>query len=575
MCRKSKPVVGITGNLGDAGCQLAVAYYDSVVKAGGIPVVLPPASAVGADVLEHIDALLLSGGGDLNPLLMGEEPVPQLHGVCPERDGMELPLVRLAVRRRMPVLGICRGAQVLAAALGGRVYQDIYSQHDGRHIKHSQDMARQYASHSIAINDGSLLGTLGISAKVNSFHHQAVAEVPAGFRVAATAADGIIEAIEEDLAPEYVNAVGVQWHPECMAEGAPLFGWLVERAQLYKEARDIHRRIVTIDSHEDTPMLFDLDTEAPLADGGRLAVNFDDIDPVALVTRPRMMEGGLDCGIMVAYIPQGDLDERGHQAAFAMANRLLDGIQCLGIGIARTPDDILRYKHSGQPCVMLGVENGYAIGGDIDNVDHFARRGCVYITLCHNGDNLICDSAKGQHTHGGLSPFGRRVVERMNETGMMVCLSHAASSSFYDALECSRTPIICSHSSARALCDHPRNLDDQQLRALAARGGVAQLTLYHGFLRSGGRATIEDAMLHLDHMARVAGVEHVGLGTDFDGDGGIAGLANASELMSFTMSLLSRRYSEADIQAIWGGNLLRVMREAQGYGTQSNLLGQH
>ena len=162
-----------------------------------------------------------------------------------------------------------------------------------------------------------------------------------------------------------------------------------------------------------------------------------------------------------------------------------------------------------------------------------------------------------------MSEFGRQVIQEMNRLGIMVDLSHAHERSFYDALEISKTPIVCTHSSARALCDHPRNLTDDQMRALAAKGGVCQITLYHGFLKKDGQATILDAMQHLDHAIQVMGIDHVGLGTDFDGDGGICGLANASELTNFTRQLLDHRYSEDDIQKIWGGNFLRVMRQVQ------------
>jgi microsomal dipeptidase-like Zn-dependent dipeptidase len=146
---------------------------------------------------------------------------------------------------------------------------------------------------------------------------------------------------------------------------------------------------------------------------------------------------------------------------------------------------------------------------------------------------------------------------------MMVDISHAGEQTFYDALNISQKPIVASHSSARALCNHPRNLTDDQLRALAMKGGVAQVTLYHGFLRENGTATIQDAIQHLNHMVKVMGIEHVGIGTDFDGDGGICGCASASELINFTRCLLKEHYSEEDIRCIWGGNFLRVMEEVQ------------
>ena len=212
---------------------------------------------------------------------------------------------------------------------------------------------------------------------------------------------------------------------------------------------------------------------------------------------------------------------------------------------------------------MLGIENGLALEGDISNLNHFAQRGIAYITLCHNGDNDICDSAKGNATHGGVSKLGEQVIRRMNSLGIMVDLSHAAESSFYDALEISSTPIVCSHSNSRSLCDHPRNLTDQQMRRLAQKGGVAHTTLYPGFLRTDSEATILDAVAHLEHAISVMGIDHVGIGTDFDGDGGVPGMACASEVINFTIQLLRRRYSPQDIEKIWGGNWLRVMREVQ------------
>ncbi|MBP5376740.1 MAG: membrane dipeptidase, partial [Bacteroidaceae bacterium] len=164
---------------------------------------------------------------------------------------------------------------------------------------------------------------------------------------------------------------------------------------------------------------------------------------------------------------------------------------------------------------------------------------------------------------GGVSQFGAEVIREMNRVGMMVDLSHGGEKSFYDALDISAKPIVCSHSSSRALCDHPRNLTDDQMRALAAKGGVAQVTFYNGFLRQQGEASIEDAVAHLNHMVKVMGIEHVGIGTDFDGDGGVKGMASASELINFTRRLLRNRYNDEEIQMIWGGNFLRVMEEVR------------
>lgn len=225
--------------------------------------------------------------------------------------------------------------------------------------------------------------------------------------------------------------------------------------------------------------------------------------------------------------------------------------------------DLFRLKKAGKKAVMLGIENGYAIGKDITNVERFRHRGVVYMTLCHNGNNDICGSARYNEEELGVSTFGEQVIKEMNRVGMMVDISHAGEKSFYDALEISSKPIVASHSSARALCDHPRNLTDDQLKALAAKGGVAQVCMYGGFLRKNGEATIKDAIEHLNHMVNVMGIEHVGIGTDFDGDGGITGCASASELINFTRRLLLERYSGESIRLIWGGNFLRVMEEVQ------------
>ena len=562
------PIIGITGNFGDKGCELAQGYYQSVLKAGGTPVVIPPHNDKDAllTLLDTLDGILFSGGGDINPLLLGEEPLPQLHGVCPQRDEPELFLVREAFHRQIPMLGICRGIQVMAAALGGKVWQDIYTKQDPSKLKHSQDMPREYASHSVRIEEGTLLHGI-ISSNtlaVNSFHHQAVRETGSHLKVSAMSPDGIIEAVESN---EHKALLGVQWHPECFIVGGnetmmPIFRWLVEEAQTFAQAKHIHDTSIILDSHCDTPMFFtDNSTENAHLFGTR--------SDKVLVNLPKMTEGRLDASIMVAYLPQGERTEEAYKAVTAQTNRLLTQIEEIvqansdRVGLAETAEDILRLKAQGKKAILRGIENGYAIGRDLSLLKHFKQRGIVYMTLCHNGDNDICDSARGKAEHGGLSAFGREVVEEMNRLGILVDMSHAAETSFYDALEISKVPIVCSHSSARALCDHPRNLTDDQMRALAKHDGVAQTTVYNGFLRKEGQATVIDAVEHLCHAAKIMGVEHVGLGTDFDGDGGVPGLADASEIINFTRHLLRRHFSEQDIRLIMGGNFLRVMEGVQ------------
>ena len=159
--------------------------------------------------------------------------------------------------------------------------------------------------------------------------------------------------------------------------------------------------------------------------------------------------------------------------------------------------------------------------------------------------------------------MGREAVCEMNRVGMMIDLSHAAESTFWQVLECSKKPVVCSHSSCRALCDHPRNLTDEQMRALAAKGGVVQVTMYSGFLCEDGEATLDDFLCHLQHAIDVAGIDHVGIGTDFDGDGKVQGCSSASQLRNVTRELLRRGYCPADIEKIWGGNWLRVMQQVQ------------
>ena len=568
-----QPVIGITGNYTEQACKLAEGYYKSVVAAGGVPVIIPPVSDpdVILNTLCRLDGLILSGGGDHNPLWVGEQPSPKLGDVCGERDLPELLITQLAYNRQLPILGICRGIQTLAVALGGHVAQDIG---DIQEVKHSQSADRTTPTHTVTIEQDSTLYRLyqesslpssleetGGRLFVNSFHHQAVSDAGPKFCVVARATDGIIEAIES---AEHKSILGVQWHPECLADGLPLFRWLVGEARSFREAQRLHDRTLTLDTHCDTPMFF--------SEG----IRFDHRDPKILVDLHKMTEGRQDATIMVAYLPQPkDGKTFGECVPFpvagpkAYADLIFDKIQAIVaenasyIALAATPDDLWRHKHQGLKSIMLGIENGLALEGDLANIAHFAQRGVVYITLCHNGDNDLCDSARGSSTHGGVSPFGADAIREMNRLGILVDLSHASEKSFYDALDISRVPIVCSHSSARALCDHPRNLTDDQMRALAAKGGVAQITIYNGFLRTDGAATIHDVLAHLDHAIQVMGIDHVGLGTDFDGDGGVPGLADSSELINFTRQLLARRYSAADIQKIWGGNFLRVMKLAQ------------
>lgn len=560
-----RPMIGLTGNCADIDVTIRNYYHKQIVAAGGVPVIIPPVADkdVIINTLERLDAIILTGGADYNPLWAGEEPSAKLHHINAQRDLPELLITRLAYNRNIPMLGICRGIQTLAMALDGKVIQDI-SETIPNTIKHSQDADTCEPTHSVSVAKGSMLHDVYGKDKlyVNSFHHQAVGDCGPKFIVTAKANDGVVEAIESS---EFRKIMGVQWHPECMGDdGQPLFKWLVDAAAEHNKAKAIHNRILTLDSHCDTPMFFPQ------------GVKFDHRDSRILVDLHKMTEGHQDAVTMVAYLPQPKAGEdfrekvefpvEGPKEYAELIFSKIEDIVAANkeyLSIARTPADLYVNKLAGRKSIMLGIENGLALESDINNVKHFANRGIVYITLCHNGDNDICDSARGSNTHNGVSAWGEKVIKEMNVQGVMVDLSHAAEKSFYDALDISSTPIVCSHSNCKSLCDHPRNLTDDQLRKLAQKGGVAQITLYHGFVCKDGEATILDAMKHLEHAISIMGIDHVGLGTDFDGDGGIRGLANSSELMNFTIELMRRRYSIEDMEKIWGGNWLRVMKQVQ------------
>lgn len=563
-----RPIVGITANVEGDDYTLRQVYCQQIVAAGGVPLIIP--TVADADVicstLDSIDALLLTGGADLNPLWTNEEPAPTLGHINAARDLPELLITRLAYNRCVPIMGICRGLQMLTVALGGTVLQDMGPK-EGR-LKHSQDADKSEPTHSVTLLPDTLLRSLFNNDEhiyVNTFHHQAVGTPGPKLKVSALAPDGIIEAVESN---EHKALLGVQWHPEWLkADGQPLFRWLVNEAKLYAEAKAFHDAHIVLDSHCDTPMFFPQ------------GVDFGTRDPHLLVDLHKMDDGRQAAVTMVAYLEQpkegktfaeiAPFPVEGPKAyADLIFNKINDIVSAHPnrLALAATPQQLLQNKRAGKHTIMLGIENGQAIEDNLDNIDHFAQRGIVYITLCHNGDNQICDSARGNHTWGGVSPFGRQVIERMNRLGIMVDLSHGGEQSFYDALELSSKPIVCSHSSCRALCDHPRNLTDDQMRQLALKGGVMQVTAYHGFLSLNDDASIATFMQHLNHAVEVMGIDHVGIGTDFDGDGGVPGLADSSDLMNLTRHLLMQGYTTTDIEKLWGGNWLRVMEEVQGRG---------
>ena len=448
-------------------------------------------------------------------------------------------------------------------AFGGTLYQDLPTQFPTSVLPHSQEEARDVTTQTVTLTapDSELQRAMGLDATtrtspipINTIHHQAVRDLAPGFVATAEASDGVNEAMEH---PEY-PILSVQWHPEWLATTGHeamlnLFRHLVRRARRYAHARCLHHTMITLDSHTDTPMLFD-SFDLGRKEGGR-------------VNLPLMREGRLDAVVMAAYLPQDERNDEAHRRAFDYAVERLTHVEEQAIrypdflGIARSTDDLRRLKREGRRAIIPAVENGYAIGRDLSRLHAFKRMGVAYMTLCHNGDNELCDSAAGQGEWGGLSPFGCEVVTEMNRIGMMIDVSHAADATFDDVIRLSRRPIVATHSSCRALCDHRRNLDDDRIRALAATGGVMQICLYGGFINHDhpDGATLSDAVRHILHVIRLVGPNHVGIGSDFDGGGGLIGCQSAGEMIQITLRLLAEGLSDADIANIWGGNFMRVM----------------
>ena len=595
----SRPVIGIVTNFADQDVTIREVFHKQVIDAGGTPLLIPPTTdtQVIVNILNRIDGLLLTGGPDVNPLWEGEEPIRNMGSINNKRDLSELLTTRLAYNRQIPIFAVCRGLQVLAIALGGKVQQHIYDPYIVEEteekkltrmksvttlrpakLKHDQSASFNEPTHSIKIAPDSVLYSIYKQEKifVNSFHHQAVSMPGKRFKVTAYAPDGVIECMES---AEFKPIMGVQWHPEWLEEdGQKLFKWFVNEADSFRTAKQLHTRILTLDTHCDTPMFFPQ------------GVDFAKRDPRILYDLHKMTEGHQDAVTMAAYLPQPRIGETfsskidveglkrfnpeltdvlNNLTPTSYADLIFNKIEKIVkdnnryLSIARTPSDLYEDKRKGRKSIMFAIENGLALEGDLANVKYFAQRGVTYITLCHNGDNDICDSARGSNLHGGVSKFGAAVIREMNRNGIMVDLSHGAEKSFYDALEISSQPIVCSHSNSKALCNVPRNLTDDQLRALAKKGGVAHITLYHGFLRKEGTASVLDAIAHLEHAISIMGIDYVGIGTDFDGDGTVCGMADASEMINFTRHLLARKYSERDIEKIWGGNWLRVMAQVQ------------
>jgi membrane dipeptidase len=327
---------------------------------------------------------------------------------------------------------------------------------------------------------------------------------------------------------------------------------------------DPHDGILAIDTHVDIPWP---GGPSPFEDGPRC------------VDLPKLKAGRVAAVCFAAYIPQDKRDEAGHRAAGIRVRAMLDDIAAMapadGSGgvLASSAAAIEAAFAAGRTAIIPAIENGYAMGTDLAALDEFAARGVRYMTLTHNGHNELADAAIPRKDldnepaeHGGLSDLGRAAVARMNELGILVDVSHAAKSTMLQAASLSKTPILATHSCIRALCDHPRNLDDEQLEVLRDTGGLVQITIVSNFLRPKGRSadlSVADIADHVDYAVRKIGIEHVGIGTDFDGGGGVRGFMNASQAPHLTKELAKRGYDHAALGKIWGGNFLRLLRQAE------------
>ena len=322
--------------------------------------------------------------------------------------------------------------------------------------------------------------------------------------------------------------------------------------------------IITIDTH------IDINVEN-FTDSLNYTMNTD-----TQFNLPNMSEGGLDVAWLVVYTAQGELNEEGYKAAYNNAISKFDAIDRLvnkyapdQIELALNSDDVRRILNKDKKVIMIGVENAYSMGLDTSNVRKFWEKGARYVSLTHNGHNQFSDSNTGEFDgtsmHNGLSDLGKEVVELLNYYGIMIDISHPSKEAIRQMTELSIAPLIASHSSARALRDHPRNVDDDQLNWIKENGGVIQTTALGFFLtdREDPPADMNDFMDHIDYMVEKIGIDHVGISSDFDGGGGIIGWEDASETMNVTSALRERGYSESEIAKLWGGNLLRVLDEVQ------------
>jgi len=380
-------------------------------------------------------------------------------------------------------------------------------------------------------------------------------------------------------------------------------------AALLAQAQAIHAAVITIDSHDDISLDFATDAVDPM-------------NAPRQVSLEKMRQGGLNVAFFIVYVGQSERTAENYAEAKTDARTKFDAIHRMAeemyaehIEIAYSADDVKRIREAGKLVAAIGIENGFVIGPDLSLLGTYHDLGARYITLAHNGHNDIADSAQHRPQYGdeptehdGVSEFGAQVIAEMNRLGIIVDVSHISKAAALDAIRLSRAPVIASHSSVHALADHPRNMDDETLRALRDNGGVMQTVAFGGYvkiqpaerreardvlwtefgidsprdlpdltpdrrrnfdLRSAEidarwpPANLQDFVDHIDYAVDLIGIDHVGISSDFDGGGGIVGWNDASETFNVTLELVRRGYDRIEIEKLWGGNLLRVWREVE------------
>jgi membrane dipeptidase len=329
------------------------------------------------------------------------------------------------------------------------------------------------------------------------------------------------------------------------------------------ESIEIHKEMITLDTHCDINL-------KNFTNQNNYTVNTD-----SQVNLPKMINGGLDVAWFIVFTGQGSLNKNGYKRAYKNAidkfeaiHRLVEEYAPDQIELALSEEDVYRINAKGKKIAMIGVENAYPLGEDLSNIEKFYNLGARYMSLAHNGHSQFSDSNTGEEDniwmHNGLSDKGKEAILEMNRIGIMIDVSHPSKEAIRQMIEISNAPVIASHSSARSLCNHSRNLDDEQLDWIKKNGGVVQTVALAGYLRddiSTELVSVKDLVDHIDYMVKRIGIDHVGISSDFDGGGGIQGWSDASETFNVTKELLKRGYTKEEISKIWSGNLLRVLTE--------------